>query len=64
MLGKIVHKLKQFDLHLQYKDKFLEFFQIVSSHKDIEMRRHGAFNLACFNSLYKEFESESGLDYQ
>lgn len=64
MLGKIVYKLKEFDLHLRNKDQFLEFFEQISSHKDIEMRKHAAYNLACFNSLYKDYQAEHNIDYQ
>lgn len=28
------------------------------------MRRHAAFNLACFNLLYKEYQAESDIDFQ
>jgi hypothetical protein len=64
MLGKIVYKLKEFDLHLKKKEPILEFYSLISQHKEIEMRRHGAYNLACFNSLYKEFQGDSEIDYQ
>lgn len=53
-LGKIVYSLKRFDLYLKHKDKFIEFFLTTVRHKDTEMRKKAAFNLPCFNQLYKD----------
>lgn len=39
LIGKVVYKLKEFNLHELYKEKFIEFFQEICSHKDVEMRR-------------------------
>jgi hypothetical protein len=54
ILGKIVHGLKQFDMHKLHIEKILEFYREICNHKDLEMRKEGAYNLACFNLYYKE----------
>lgn len=53
-LGRIVYALKRFDLYLKHKDKFLEFYMSTVHHKEIEMRKKAAYNLPCFNALYKD----------
>lgn len=32
-------------------------------HKEIKMRRLAAYNLPCFNKLYKEFQTENDIDF-
>jgi hypothetical protein len=48
ILGKLVFKLKEFDLHLKYKDQLVAFFLSTCTNKELEMRRAGCFNLPCF----------------
>lgn len=52
ILGKIVFKLKDFDLHLKYRDQLVSFFTSTCTHKELEMRRAGCFNLPCFHLLF------------
>jgi len=63
LIGKVAYKLSSFDLHTYYKEQFIEFFLDVCNHKDLEMRRHGAYNLACFNQLFKDYQEENGIDF-
>ena len=62
MIGRIVHALQPFELHMRYKDPFLDFFKKIINHKEIKMRRHAAFNLPCFNQLYHGLD-EFDLDF-
>ncbi|CDW84144.1 serine threonine-protein phosphatase 4 regulatory subunit 4 [Stylonychia lemnae] len=63
LIGNVVYQLKQLDFHMLYKDKFLQYFHHVCIHKDVEMRRQGAFNLAIFHQLYKEHQPERMIDF-
>jgi hypothetical protein len=55
LLGKIVFKLQPFGLHLKHKNAFIKFFKFMVGHKELKMRRYAAYNLPCFNQLYKDF---------
>ena len=63
IIGKVVYKMSQYELHIAYKDKFIGFYQEMYHHKEIEMRRHAAYNLPCFNHLYYEYQEENGIDF-
>jgi len=54
IIGKIVHKLSAFDLHLKYKDQILTFYKAMVEHRDPENNLSGIYNLPCFNLLYKD----------
>jgi hypothetical protein len=54
IIGKVVYMLSPMGLHLTHKEKFIEFFTNICNHKEPEMRKNGAFNLTCFNKLYRE----------
>ncbi len=41
----------------------MEFFKKMVNHKEIKMRRHAAFNLPCFNKLFKEYQDEFDFDF-
>lgn len=64
LIGKIVYNLKPFEFHLKYQDHFVDFFKSICQHKEVEMRRFAAYNLACFNQLYKDYQNELGIDFQ
>jgi len=34
IIGRIVHKLSAFDLHLKYKEQILTFYKAMVEHKD------------------------------
>lgn len=55
IFGRVVHGLKHFEMHQIYAEKFLQFFDEICRHKDAEMRKQGAYNLACFNLYYKDY---------
>mmetsp|Transcript_16653 Transcript_16653/g.22487 ORF Transcript_16653/g.22487 Transcript_16653/m.22487 type:complete len:102 (+) Transcript_16653:911-1216(+) len=54
IIGKIVHKLSAFDLHLKYKMQILTFYKAMVEHRDPENNKTGIYNLPCFNLLYKD----------
>lgn len=54
IIGKIVHKLSAFDLHLKYKEQILNFYKAMVEHRDPENNKMGIYNLPCFNLLYKD----------
>jgi len=54
IIGKIVHKLSAFDLHLKYKTEILVFYKAIIEHRDQENVKMGIYNLPCFNLLYKD----------
>lgn len=64
IIGKIAYKIKGYDLHLEYKKQFVDFFIKACNHKEMDMRRHAAYNLPCFNVLYKEYQEELGVNFQ
>ena len=54
MLGRIVHKLSAFDLHLKYQEQILTFYKEMIEHRDEENVMQGICNLPCFHMLYKD----------
>lgn len=58
-----MYKLQPLGLHLKHRDAFMEFFKKMVNHKEIKMRRHAAFNLPCFNKLFKEYQDEFDFDF-
>jgi hypothetical protein len=62
IIGRIVFALKPFGLHMKFKEPLLDFFRQMANHKELKMRRHAAFNLPCFNSLYHGLD-EFDLDF-
>lgn len=34
LIGKIVHKLSAFDLHIKYKEQILSFYKEIVEHRD------------------------------
>ena len=54
LIGKIVHKLSAFDLHIKYKTEILTFYKQIIDHRDQENVKQGIVNLPCFNLLYKD----------
>ena len=54
IIGRIVHKLSAYDLHLKYKNQILSFYKAMVEHKDLENNITGIKNLPCFHLLYKE----------
>lgn len=43
--------------------RFVDFFIDVSQSKELEMRREAAFNLPCFNLMFKQYSEELGIDF-
>lgn len=54
LIGKIVHKLSAFDLHIKYKHEILTFYKQIIDHRDPDNVKQGIVNLPCFNLLYKD----------
>jgi hypothetical protein len=54
IIGEIVFKIKKWDFHLKYKTNFVDFFNTACTSKELDLRRHAAYNLPCFNLLYRE----------
>ena len=55
ILGLIVHKLKPFGLHIKHRAPIIKFYKTMLDHINIKIKRSAAFNLPCFNQLFKEF---------
>lgn len=41
----------------------MEFYKKIANHEELKMRRCAAYNLPCFNRLYKDFQEELGVDF-
>lgn len=54
LIGRVVHKLSAFDLHIKYKEQILTFYSEIINHSDEENALQGILNLPCFNLLYKD----------
>ena len=63
IIGKVVFKLKTQDLYLKNRAPIVEFYKKMVSHEELKMRRCAAFNLPCFNKLYKEYQEELGVEF-
>jgi HEAT repeat protein len=62
-IGPIIHKLSIFNLHIKYREEFLQFYKVIVNHKEVKMRRYAAYNLPCFNKLLKEYQDEVDIDF-
>lgn len=49
---------------MQNAPQIVNFFASVCTSKEVEMRRNGAYNLACFNMLFKDCQEEYCIDFQ
>jgi len=54
IIGRIVHKLSTFDLHIKYQEQILTFYKAMIEHRDEQTVMTGICNLPCFNLLYKD----------
>jgi len=54
MIGRLVHKLATFDLHIKYQREILTFYKAIIDHTDEENVMQGICNLPCFHLLYKD----------
>eukprot|EP00347_Sterkiella_histriomuscorum_P008191 403346032 len=63
ILGKIIHGLQIFGMHKIHIQQILDFYVIICKDKSLEMRRHGAYNLACFNLLFKDEQEKYNIDF-
>jgi hypothetical protein len=54
LIGRVVHKLSAFDLHIKYKEQILCFYQELIEHREEENVMQGILNLPCFSLLYKD----------
>jgi hypothetical protein len=54
LIGRVVHKLSAFDLHIKYKEQILMFYREIINHRDENIVLQGILNLPCFNLLYKD----------
>jgi len=64
IFGKILEKLKGFDLHTKYKDQFMNFYKEIIDHKEDSIRLKAVYNLPCVNLIYKPLESELKISFQ
>jgi hypothetical protein len=64
IFGKILEKLKGFDLHTKYKDQFINFYKEIIDHKEDSIRLKAVYNLPCVNLIYRPLESELKISFQ
>ena len=57
LIGRVVHKLSAFDLHIKYKEQILTFYKAMVNHRDEANQMQGILNLPCMNLLYKDLVS-------
>lgn len=63
IIGRVVHQLSPFNLHMKHKNVFINFFKFIANHKELKLRRLAAFNLPCFNKLYKDSQDDGEIDF-
>ena len=63
LIGRIVFKLQPYELHLKFREQFMEYFKFMLNHRDLKYRRMAAFNLPCFNSLFHHYQDEFDIDF-
>lgn len=63
LIGKIIFKLQALGLHIKHREPLMEFFKKMINHKELKMRRYAAYNLPCFNKLFKEYQDEFDVDF-
>lgn len=62
-LGVILDKLKQYKVHLKYKDKIAEFYKFVCNHSETSIVEKAVFNLPCMHLLYQSVQKEIDIDF-
>lgn len=55
IIGQLIFKLKAKQLDVKYKEEFMEFFKYICGHKLEKVRQNAAYNLPCFNTIYRHF---------
>ena len=63
IIGKIAYKLVPLGFHIKHRGVFMEFFKYICNHKELRLRRLAAYNLPCFNQLFKEYQEECDIDF-
>ena len=63
IFGNILNKMKEFDLHLKYKEQFINFYREIIDHKEDGIRLKAVYNLPCMNLLYKSLETELKISF-
>lgn len=53
IIGKVAFKLEKVGMHMNYKKELISFYRELTDHEDDEIRCLAAYNLPCFNLLYK-----------
>ena len=56
--------MKDFDLHMKYKEQFINFYRDIIDHKEDNIRMKPVYNLPCMNLLYKSVENEMKISFQ
>lgn len=56
--------MKDFDLHMKYKEQFINFYREIIDHKEDNIRMKAVYNLPCMNLLYKSVENEMKISFQ
>lgn len=54
LIGRIVHKISAFELHIKYQEQILTFYKAIIEHRDEKNVIQGIRNLPCLNLLYKD----------
>ncbi len=55
IIGQLLFKLKAKQLDVKYKEELMEFFKFICGHKLEKIRLNAAYNLPCFNKIYRHF---------
>jgi len=64
IFGVVLVKMKEFDLHMKYKEQIINFYREIIDHKEDQIRMKAVYNLPCMNLLYKSVESELKISFQ
>ena len=48
---------------MKYKKEFIDFFRQLCDHKENEIRLNAAYNLPCFNIIFKDQQKELDINF-
>ena len=62
-MGKILHKLQKYEVHLKYKEKIATFYEFACFHTETSVVIQAVYNLPCMHLLYQSVQKEIGINF-
>ena len=63
IFGIVIDKLASVNLHLKYRDKFINYYREICDHTNDEIRMKAVYNLPCMVMLFKSVQKEIDISF-